>query len=343
MTQPGGGAALRSVLFLTQSGETLPSVRFRVLPFIEAGRAAGLDIGWRRIPKSFLKRLPFLLFLPERDVIVIQKKLFSGFELSLIRRRCRKLVFDFDETLWATRPGERDSAAARRRVRKAAARFAAVLPRVDAVIACNRFLADEAVKHRVDVSVIPTPIDTDVYVPPSERRPRPDGRVEVGWMGTEANLFFLPEIFQSLARHSGELHCNVVADRKFTEKYPTAQDFQLWDPQSEVERLQAMDIGLMPLTDDPYTHGKCGFKILQYMACGAVTVASDVGFNREIVEHGADGFLVQRPEDWERYVLMLARDHDLRSRMAGAARAKVEREFSLKALGDRFLGILKMD
>ena len=95
-----------NVLFLTPSGETLPSVRFRVLPFVEAGRAAGLAIDWRRAPKAIHKRLLFLFTLPRARVIVIQQKLFAPFELALIRRRCQRLVYDVDDALWALHPAE---------------------------------------------------------------------------------------------------------------------------------------------------------------------------------------------------------------------------------------------
>jgi glycosyltransferase involved in cell wall biosynthesis len=91
----------------------------------------------------------------------------------------------------------------------------------------------------------------------------------------------------------------------------------------------------MPLTDDEYTRGKCGFKILQYMAVGAVPVASAVGFNNEILTHGVDGFLVDEPADWARHLLRLADDRELLERMAANARATVVERFSLARMAPR--------
>jgi glycosyltransferase involved in cell wall biosynthesis len=104
-----------------------------------------------------------------------------------------------------------------------------------------------------------------------------------------------------------------------------------------------MDVGLMPLTDDEYTRGKCGFKLLQYMACGVVPVASDVGFNREIVEHGETGFLASSPEDFTPYVRRLLDDEGLRKDMARAARRSVVERFSLEAAWKRLKGLLGLE
>lgn len=329
-----------SVLFLTQSGPTLPSVRFRVLPFIEHGRGRGYSVDFRRIPKSIVERIPFLLMLRHSDTIVIQKKLFSQFELKLLRKKCHNLVFDFDDALWTFHPSEPPGRARDKRVAKIRKRFEMVCPSVDLVIAGNKYLADNAAPLQPNIQIIPTPIDTDIYVP-AERK-GPTARPTVGWMGTASNLYFLPEVFTALNPYADRLHFCVIADKRFSEKYKTAADFEFWQPEKEVAQLQAMDIGLMPLTDDDYTRGKCGFKILQYMACGVAPVASNVGFNREIIEHGKDGFLVDRPEQWAEYVLLLAEKPELRARMAAAGREKVVRDFSLTALADRFWKALKM-
>ena len=196
------------------------------------------------------------------------------------------------------------------------------------------------------VEVLPTPIDTDVYTPDSSLVDGTpvilDEEVTVGWMGTSCNLFFLPNVFKMLSPLAGDTQFLVVSD----EPYPFPQGFSHaaflhWNPDLEVLHLREMDIGLMPLTNDEYTRGKCGFKLLQYMACGVVPVASDVGFNREIITHGEDGFLVKHPSEWIRYVSLLVQDAYLRRKMAINARNKVVEQFSLAQAAEklwRFLG-----
>lgn len=318
------------VLFLTPSGETLPSVRFRVLPFVEAGRETGLAIGWRRAPKAIHKRLLFLLTLPRARVIVIQQKLFAPFELALIRRRCQRLAYDVDDALWALHPAEIGQPGMAEKSAKIARRFAETCARVDLVVAGNNYLAERAREHQPNIFILPTLIDTRKYTPaPPDAANVPPFRV--GWMGTSGNLWFLPEVLRELAPHQDGLDIRVVADKPYQGELEELVRFERWSPTLEPDQLRGFQCGLMPLTDDEYTRGKCGFKILQYMATGVVPIASAVGFNKEIIHHGMDGFLVRQPGDWAKYILRLASDQDLLERMAWAARQTAEQRFSLAA------------
>jgi glycosyltransferase involved in cell wall biosynthesis len=325
-----GAPGLLDVLFLTPSGETLPSVRFRVLPFVEAGRAQGLAVDWRRAPKAIHKRLLFLLTLPRARVMVIQQKLFAPYELALIRRRCQRLAYDVDDALWALHPAEVGQPGMAEKSAKIARRFAETCRRVDLVIAGNSYLAEHARAHQRNIFVLPTLIDTGKYTPaPPDAAAVPPFRV--GWMGTSGNLWFLPEVLRELKPHQERLDIRVVADKPYEGELEELVRFERWSPTLEPDQLRGFQCGLMPLTDDEYTRGKCGFKILQYMASGVVPIASAVGFNNEIIRHGVDGFLVSRPGDWATYALRLADDPELLERMALAARQTAEERFSLAA------------
>src|SRR6056297_1871598 len=102
-----------------------------------------------------------------------------------------------------------------------------------------------------------------------------------------------------------------------------------------------MDIGVMPLPDTPWMRGKCGYKLIQYMACGLPVIASPVGVNAEIVEHGVNGFLVGTDEEWKSALTILLKDPDLRRRMGREGRKKVEREYSLQVQGPRVARLLR--
>lgn len=330
------------LLFLTPSGETLPSVRFRVLPFVALGRARGLAADWRRAPKAVHQRLAFLLSLPRARVMVIQQKLFAPWELALIRRRCSTLAYDVDDALWALHPAEADQPGSAAKAAKITARFAHTCAAVDLVIAGNDYLAGHARKTQRNVVVLPTLLDTDLYTPPP-----PDahgvGRFRVGWMGTSGNLFFLPEVLRQLAPHRDRLDVRIVSDRPYEGELHEVVSFERWSPEREVEQLRGFEAGLMPLTDDEYTRGKCGFKILQYMAVGAVPVASAVGFNTQILTHGHDGMLVRTPEDWAAHILTLADDRDLLERMAKNARFTVVQRFGLASMAPQLWKALGLD
>lgn len=328
MSSPASPAVL-DALFLTPSGETLPSVRFRVLPFVQEGRRAGLCLDWRRVPKAVHQRLFFLLGLPRAKVIVIQQKLFAPWELALIRRRCEFLAYDVDDALWALHPADAGKPGSAEKSAKIARRFAHTCASVDLVIAGNAYLAEHAAPHQKNITILPTLLDTRVYTPgPSEFASL--GPLIVGWMGTSGNLWFLPEVLRELAPHRQRLDIRVVSDKPYEGELDDMVRYEAWSPTREVDQLRGFDCGLMPLTDDEFTRGKCGFKILQYMACGAVPVASAVGFNREILTHGQDGFLVERPGQWAEHILRLADDRELLETMRLAARRTCVERFSLE-------------
>jgi glycosyltransferase involved in cell wall biosynthesis len=318
------------VLFLTQSGDDLPSVRFRVLPFLRDAAARGIEAERRTIPKTLAGRIPFYASLPRSEVIILQKRLLSGLELSMLKSRCDRLVFDFDDALWATHPNSANEPGCAAREGKAVSRLMLAAGKADMVVAGNEFLAAKVGAVNDNVLILPTPIDTSAYTPGGpEHKAGAKEAPCVGWMGTSCNLFFLPEIFRVLGGLADKARFHVVSDRPFEPPEGVDVRFSYWSPETEIEHLRNMDVGLMPLTDDEYTRGKCGFKLLQYMACGAAPVASNVGFNAEIIEHGRDGFLVDTAEDFARRVSGLVEDPELRSKVAEAARKKAVEKFDL--------------
>jgi glycosyltransferase involved in cell wall biosynthesis len=94
--------------------------------------------------------------------------------------------------------------------------------------------------------------------------------------------------------------------------------------------LRQFDIGIMPLPDAPWERGKCGYKLIQYMACGLPVVASPVGANVEIVENGVNGELAGTSLEWEQALERLVGDAVLRGRMGRAGRRRVEAHYSVQ-------------
>jgi glycosyltransferase involved in cell wall biosynthesis len=115
-----------------------------------------------------------------------------------------------------------------------------------------------------------------------------------------------------------------------------------WTEQTEVASIASFDIGIMPLLDAPFERGKCGYKLIQYMACGLPVVASPVGVNCQIVEHGVNGFLADTPEQWEQVLMTLLADAGLRQRMGAAGRRKVEQHYSIQVTGPKLAAMLKL-
>ena len=114
-----------------------------------------------------------------------------------------------------------------------------------------------------------------------------------------------------------------------------------WSESSEVQAVQSFTVGVMPLQDDPWARGKCGYKLIQYMACGLPVVASPVGVNCEIVEHGLNGYLATSEAEWLSALSQLRSQPQLREEFGRTGRRKVESTYSLEVTGPRLAELLR--
>ena len=210
------------------------------------------------------------------------------------------------------------------------------------VIAGNAYLAERAERAGAEhVVVVPTVIDLSIYG--GREKPKRLSQPIIGWMGTPSTWTeYMAPMMPVLAAITSDERARIcaVGAGKAAAAHPLL-DNRAWSEETEVARIQEMDIGIMPLTDTPWARGKCGYKLIQYMACGLPVVASPVGVNAEIVEHGVNGFLANTPAEWLEALVTLLRDPDLRHRMGAAGRRKVEAEYSLQIWGPRVARMLK--
>jgi len=211
------------------------------------------------------------------------------------------------------------------------------------VVAGNQYLADRAEYAGANhVEIVPTVVDIDLYQRAVGQRE--DNRVRIGWIGTPETWTSCAKGFASwieqIAKREGAVFRVVGAESIPRTEGPF--EFLPWTEQAEISLLKGMDVGLMPLPDTPWTRGKCGYKLIQYMACGLPVIASPVGVNREIVEHGVNGYLVETEDEWRTALTTLLRDAKLRRRMGEVGQLKVENSFSLQVQGPRLAQILRV-
>lgn len=345
---------------LTRYSRLGASSRLRTFQYIPALEAAGFQIdlapffdddylvdlysGRRKTVRTlgyYSNRVSQCLAARQADVIWIEKEALPwvpwAMERALIPRRVPYVV-DFDDAIFH-RYDQHPSPIARRLLGQKIDR----LMRASAcVTAGNAYLAARAEKAGAPrIETLPTVVDLGRYE--IARSPTPDGALRVGWIGT-------PKTWEELARpimsvlaptlkEAGATFCAVGADLNASRV--NGLEIVPWSEATEVAAIQRMDIGVMPLPDSPWTRGKCGYKLIQYMACGLPVIASPVGVNVEIVEHGVSGFLAATKEDWEKAVNKLLGDPDLRRQMGNAGRKKVERQYSLQKSATRLVELLK--
>jgi glycosyltransferase involved in cell wall biosynthesis len=304
---------------LTFGSANAASVRYRVLQFLPFLEQAG-------IRTTLLSSLEAAMESPDFPVCWIQKKLLSRRKVRSLARR-HKLVFDFDDAIWTSEKGDR-SLFTRLRT---GARLASVLKHSAVVMAGNDYLADYARRYNANVLVVPTVVDTALY----PARQHADSRVvTLGWVGHSVNFKYLAALCDALRRVAAvrPVRLLVVADQDFHAEGVEVEN-RRWAEDTEVANILNMDIGLMPLADDEWTRGKCGFKAIQYMAAGIPPVASRVGMNVQLVDHGTDGFLATSQQEWFDALTLLCADPALRQRVGQAARLKIQARYSLQGTG----------
>lgn len=216
----------------------------------------------------------------------------------------------------------------------------AVMRHAALVVVGNEYLAERA--HFAEsqaIAIIPTVVDLDQYNIVQRENIPP---LTVGWIGSPATTNYLLDIahiFNSLAREFAVRFVAMGASKNTLKDLPI--EVWPWSEKNEVKLIQAFDIGIMPLVDSPWERGKCGYKLIQYMACGLPVVASSVGVNGQIVEHGVNGFLAKNSQDWEQALRKLLKDPELRRRMGSKGRECVETRYSLQIQAPRLKKLMR--
>jgi glycosyltransferase involved in cell wall biosynthesis len=211
------------------------------------------------------------------------------------------------------------------------------------VVAGNEYLADFATQAGARrVEMVPTVIDLDRY-PTARLRPHKANETPpcIGWIGQRATASFLTPYKSLFERMSAAGQARFTAIGIDARSLGLPMDSIAWSEETEVHSIANFDVGIMPLLDEPFARGKCGYKLIQYMACGLPVVASPVGVNCQIVEHGINGFLAETPAQWEQALQALLADAGLRQRMGMAGRQKIVQQYCIQATGPRLAMLLK--
>lgn len=218
-----------------------------------------------------------------------------------------------------------------------------IMRRAAMVIAGNPYIAERALAAGArNVQILPTVVDLARYPLSSHSRRDEGKKIIVGWIGQRHNAHYLKIIGDAAVRLHQEGKASFLAigaGEAGTQCLP----FQpvTWSEATETTEIARFDIGVMPLPDEPFERGKCGYKLIQYMASGIPVIASPVGINANIVEDGVNGFLARSPDDWCKALQTLVADADMRHRMGIAGREKVERIFSLQATAPKLATLLR--
>ncbi len=281
-----------------------------------------------------LKRLESLRHTSQFDLILIYREIFpigpAIVERLLSSRGRPPIVFDFDDAIFLPSVSDANRLiGALKRPQK----VASIIRHSDHVIAGNEYLAGYARQFNPAVTMIPTCVDTDRFAPRPGGAPpaAADAREPViGWIGSPTTASYIRSL-AGVLRRVRERHpftLRVSGTGAPVEIPGVSVDNPVWSLDREVELFNTCDVGVYPLADDEWSKGKCGFKAIEFMACGVPVVAAAVGVNCQIIEDGENGFLAATDDEWVEKISRLLSDRELRQRFAAAGRRTIEERYS---------------
>ena len=290
--------------------------------------------------RGYTKRIGLLWREQNAGVLLVEKELLPwlpyGVEHVLLLHGHRPLVLDYDDAVFHNYDQNQSWL-----IRQALGKKIDTLMKVaDTVIAGNSYLAERALvagAHKVEI--IPTVVDLRRYHVCVKAEQ--DG-LKIVWIGSPTTSKYLELVAGPLATVALRYKYQLIVIGGCRVSLPgVSVEWRPWSAETEAADISQCDIGIMPLPDEPWERGKCGYKLIQYMACGLPVVASPVGVNRNIVSNGTNGFLAGTDQEWTSALCELLESTQMRSSMGMAGRALVEKGYCLQVTTPRLAAILR--
>ena len=289
---------------------------------------------------GLFRRLSALLIIRKYDYVFIHREANPLgpplIEYIISKLLNRNTIYDFDDAIWLPNTSKQNKLISKIKFHS---KVAQVCKWSSKISSGNTFLEAFAKKYNHNTLIIPTTIDLNYHKPTVSER---DKKLSIGWTGTHSTIKYLESIKDILIelQRKYEYEILIISNQDPGWSAEHAQ-FKFWHKENEIKDLNNIDIGVMPLDNNDWEKGKCGFKALQYMALEKPPVVSNVGVNSQIVDHGTNGFLCNDKEEFKIYLSRLIEDKSLRKRMGVNARKKVEKFYSVESNSKSFLSLFE--
>ncbi|WP_250630225.1 glycosyltransferase family 4 protein [Rhodoflexus caldus] len=314
--------------------------------------AAGNYIGKLRIMlNSLWIRLRDLWRIKQYDIVFLYREAhftrLTIFE-KLFKWSGVKMIVDFDDAIWLPVISEGNKMLA---WLKNARKIDEIIRRSDLVIVGNTYLAAYARQFNSHVAVVPTTLDTTVFYPENPRFARTramckkdNQAVVIGWTGSFSTIehfeYGIPALLEIKKKYAEKVRFKLIGDSRYKHAALNIQGVA-WHPDTELEELGEIDIGIMPLPDNEWTRGKCGFKGLTYMSLAIPAVLAPVGINKDIIRDGENGFLAATTDEWVEKLSLLVENEALRKRIGEAGKQTVWEFYSQKSQKERYVQLFE--
>ena len=291
---------------------------------------------------AMIKRFFHILKAGSYDAVYIQKDVLPSFYLLILKKLNKNIIFDLDDAIYENHATVKPYlfsldylffSLRKNNLNK-------ILLSAKAVTVTVPYLAEYVKKYNENVHIITGPIDCSLYIVLGKKD---TGKTAIGWIGSPVTAKYVQDIlpvFAELQKKHPDIEFHIVGSKPF-EAGGINIKFSDWTEEKEIGLLSQFDIGIMPLTDDKWSKGKGGLKILQYFAMGIPVVCSPVGINEELVNDGINGYHAKNTVEWSEKLGNLIKDPALRKKFGIAGRKTVEEKFDLINAADYIEDIIR--
>lgn len=321
---------------------TAESITYKIAPFMDIDTWSVLYSGGSTLKKvigickGYLKRIKnTLIDVRNYDYIFIHREatpigppLIEWFIAKVLKK---KIIFDFDDAIWIA-PSSQNKILT---FLKFYSKTGKICKWSHQVVGGNTYLCNYAKRFNTNVIEIPTCVNTiDAH---NRLKKQETEKVVIGWTGSHSTMIYLDFFIPVYRRLYKKFNIDfVIISNKAPEYNDPGIKFIKWQEATEVQDLMNINIGIMPLTNDAWSEGKCGFKLIQYLALGIPAVASPVGVNKIIIDE-ENGFLCTTEDEWFNALNTLLNDQNLRAQMGLNGRKKIQDQYCVYANKERFL------
>ncbi|MCP4521852.1 MAG: glycosyltransferase family 4 protein [Cytophagales bacterium] len=289
------------------------------------------------ILKGFLRRFFLLFTLSSYDYVFIHREATPigppWVEWCIAKLWRKRIIYDFDDAIWLSNTSAVNKIVAgikwHHKVRQ--------ISKWSYKVSCgNEYLCDYALQFNQNTIYNPTTIDTENLH--KEVKNQHTNHFVLGWTGTHSTMKYLDDLVPVLQKLQEKYDFTFLVISNQDPKLPLKKfQYVQWKKETELQDLLRMNVGVMPLTDDKWAKGKCGFKGLQYLALGIPALVSSVGVNTQIVQDGKNGFLCDSPKEWEEAIEKLVKDTQLSIDMGKEGRRTVVENYSVLSNQQNFI------